>query len=38
MLDFPTISGSSNFDPNNRQPPSSDQDSKGSRPPPGIDI
>ena len=35
MLDFPTISGSSGFDPR-RQPP--DQDNKGGRPPPGIDI
>jgi hypothetical protein len=38
MLDnFTVSSGSSGYDPR-RQPPSNDQESKGSRPPPGIDI
>lgn len=40
MLDFPTIpgsAGSSGFDPR-RQPNNNNQDGKGSRPPPGIDL
>ncbi|KAI8079150.1 hypothetical protein BDF21DRAFT_419548 [Thamnidium elegans] len=36
LENLPTVSGSSGYDP--RRQPTSDQDNKGSRPPPGIDI